>query len=237
MPADIVFENTTNFYNLDPIDQIPPQYFYAYCENNHYYAFDITSLYDYLTSAGGGESKNPYTNVPIPPAKMAEIIAMYNRLKLTGAPMDHYKESIEMSPQKLMQWRCLGIFQHINKLGHYCDFTWFMNLNLPKLVEMYYGLCDLWHYRIFLSPEQKQQILPHYRPFTICTISEFSQLTVLNTARTIMLNEIEKFVTLGGTQENQYTGSILVLTALVEVSREAAYHMPFLVPEVMEEFN
>jgi hypothetical protein len=142
-----------------------------------------------------------------------------------------------MSPQKKLRWRCLGIFQHINQLGHYCDFMWFMNLTFGQLVEMYYGLCDLWHYRIFLSPEQKQQILPHYRPFINCTIGAFSQLTSINMARTIMLDEIEKFVTLGLTQENQYTGSILVLTALVEVSHDAAHHMPYLVPDVLEEFN
>jgi hypothetical protein len=114
--AQIVFENTTDFYNLDPIDQIPPQYLYAYKEQNHYYAFDITTLHDYLTQhsvADSGEYKNPYTNVPIPPARVAEIIATYNRLKLTGASMDHYKESVEMSPKNQLRWRCLSIFQHI----------------------------------------------------------------------------------------------------------------------------
>ena len=235
----VVFENTTDFYNLDPIDQIPPQYLYAYKEHNHYYAFDITTLHEYLTQhsvTDSGDYKNPYTNVPIPPAKVAEIIATYNRTKLTGAPMDHYKECVEMSPQKQLQWRSLSIFQHINKLGHYSDFMWLWQLNLRELREMYDGLCDLWNYRIYLSLEQKQQILPHYTPFSACTLSQYSQIQSLNTARSIMLNEIEKFVTLGLTRDHQYTGSILVLTALVEVSREAATHMPFLVPDVVEDY-
>jgi hypothetical protein len=237
-PQQIVFQNTTDFYNLESIDNIPAEYFYAYKENNHYYAFDITTLHDYLQHNvdDSGEYKNPYTNTPIPAEQLADIMRTYARVKNTGAPMDHYKESVVMSPKQQLKWQCLSLFQHINKLGHYADHMWFWQLTLAELTEMYYGLSDLWFYRIFLSAEQKQQILPNYVPFSRVPLGAFSELKMLNRARSILLDEMTQFVTLGLGRDNQYTGSILVLTALVEVSEPAAQNMPFLVPDVEENY-
>lgn len=235
----IVFQNTTDFYNLESIENIPAEYFYAYKENNHYYyAFDITTLHDYLQHNvdDSGEYKNPYTNTPIPAEQLADIMRTYTRVKNTGVPMDHYKEQVVMSAKKQLKWQCLSLFQHINKLGHYADLMWFWQLNLAELIEMYHGLSDLWFYRIFLSAEQKQQILPNYVPFSAVTLGAFSELKVLNRARSVLLDEMTKFVTLGLGRDNQYTGSILVLTALVEVSEAAAKHMPFLIPDVEENY-
>jgi hypothetical protein len=182
-----------------------------------------------------GEYKNPYTNTPIPADKVGDIMRTYNRVKKTGAPMDHYKETVVMSVRKQLKWRSLSLFQHINKLGHYADHMWFWQLTLGELMDMYDGLFDLWFYRIFLSAEQKQQILPNYMPFSAVSPSAFQQIKDINRARAIMLDEMTQFVTLGLGRDNQYTGSILVLTALVEVSPLAAHHMPFLVPDIVQE--
>lgn len=230
--APPTYQNTTDFYNLEPIENIPQVYFYTLVENNFFYAFDITTLHDYLTQQGSeGNHKNPYTNVPIPIETVATIKKAYAALQQQGVAVDRYKEEVQMSPHKKLKWRCLSIFQHINHLGHYSDFNWFWQLTLPMLVDMYDGLSDLWFYRVFLSQEQKKEILANYVSFTIVTLEQFSHLTSINLARSIMLNEIDKFVTLGTNRDHQYTGSILVLTALIEVSPQAAEHMPHLISD------
>ena len=64
-----------------------------------------------------------------------------------------------------------------------------------------------------------------------------NKINDIDDARTILLDEIERFITMGRPEgksgnDNKYTGSIFVLTALVEVSPTAAIVMPHLVPIV-----
>jgi hypothetical protein len=232
------YTNTTDFYTLDSIEDIPEEYLYDYEEVGLYYAFDIRTLYDYLQSCNPLEGyKNPYTQLAIPEEKVEMIKKAYKKLQKRGIPVDCYKEDVKMEPEKELEWRCLGIFQKINELGHYSEYKWFWDLKLQGLKRMYMELEDLWNYRIYLTPEQKQHILPKYRPFRTVTIPQFSIITNINVARTVLLDEIECFITMGRPEgksgnDNKYTGSIFVLTALVEVSPIAASIMPHLVPMV-----
>jgi hypothetical protein len=233
-----IYQNETDFYNLDNIENIPKEYFYEYTEDNKYYAFDIRTLNDYLNSCNPLEGyKNPYTHVTIPLEKAEEIKKHYKLLEKKGLPVDGYKEIDTIEPDKRLEWRCLGIFQQINELGHYSEYRWFWDLELKMLKSMYVGLEDLWNYRLYLTKEQRNKIVPKNKPFKTYTVEGFKTIKNLNTARSVLLDEIEKFITAGKPEgkngnDNKYTGSILVLTALVEVSPKAAQIMPHLVPMV-----
>lgn len=232
------YTNTTDFYTLDSVDSIPEEYLYDYEEAGLYYAFDIRTLYDYLQSCNPLEGyKNPYTQLAISEEKVELIKKAYKKLQKRGLPLDNYKENVNLEPEKELEWRCLSIFQKINELGHYSEYKWFWNLKLQGLKRMYVELEDLWNYRIYLSPEQKQKILPKYRPFRNVTVQQFGLISNINVARTVLLDEIERFITMGKPEgkngnDNKYTGSIFVLTALVEVSSQAATIMTHLVPIV-----
>ncbi len=232
------YTNTTDFYTLDSIEDIPEEYLYSYEETGLYYAFDIRTLYDYLQSCNPLEGyKNPYTQLAIPEEKIELIKKAYKKLQKRGFSLDNYKEEVKLEPEKELEWRCLSIFQKINELGHYSEYKWFWDLKLQGLKRMYMELEDLWNYRIYLTPEQKQKILPKYRPFRNVTIPQFSLISNINVARTVLLDEIDHFITMGKPEgrngnDNKYTGSIFVLTALVEVSPMAATIMPHLVPIV-----
>ena len=233
-----VYQNETDFYNLDSIQNIPKEYFYEYLEDGKYYAFDIRTLNDYLNSCNILEGyKNPYTHVTISLEKAEEIKRQYKLLEKKGLPVDGYKELDSIEPDKRLEWRCLGIFQKINELGHYSEYRWFWDLELKMLKSMYTGLEDLWSYRLYLTKDQRNKIVPKNKPFKTYTVEGFKSIKNLTTARTILLDEIEKFITTGKPEgkngnDNKYTGSILVLTALVEVSPKAAEIMPHLVPMV-----
>jgi len=232
------YTNTTDFYTLDSIEDIPAEYLYSYEESGLFYAFDIRTLYDYLQSCNPLEGyKNPYTQLAIPEESIEDIKKAHKKLQKRGLSTSDYREELQLEPEKALEWRCLGIFQKINELGHYSEYKWFWDLKLPGLKRMYIELEDLWNYRIYLTPEQKQKILPKYRPFRNVTIPQFSLITNVNVARTVLLDEIERFITMGRSEgksgnDNKYTGSIFVLTALVEVSPMAATIMPHLVPIV-----
>ena len=232
------YTNTTDFYTLDSIENIPEEYLYDYEEGGLYYAFDIRTLYDYLQSCNPLEGyKNPYTQLAIPEEKFEQIKKAHKKLQKRGLSVDNYKEDVKLEPEKELEWRCLGIFQKINELGHYSEYNWFWDLKLQGLKRMYIELEDLWNYRIYLTPEQKQKILPKYRPFRTVNIPQFTLISNINVARTVLLDEIEHFISMGRPEgkngnDNKYTGSIFVLTALVEVSPIAATIMPHLVPIV-----
>ena len=233
-----IYQNETDFYNLDSITNIPKEYFYEYTEDGKYYAFDIRTLNDYLNSCNSFEGyKNPYTHVDISLDIVDDIRRKYKSLEKNGCPVNNYKDQNAIDTDKELEWRCLGIFQKINELGHYSEYKWFWDLNLKKLKSMYAGLEDLWNYRLYLKKEQHHKILPKYKPFKINTVSGFNNIDNLTNARTILLDEIEKFITFGkpdgkSGNDNKYTGSIIVLTALVEVSKQAAEILPHLVPIV-----
>ena len=234
-----VYQNETDFYNLDSITDIPKEYFYEYLEDGKYYAFDIRTLNDYLNTCNPLEGyKNPYTHVAITLEKTEEIKKQYKLLEKKGLPLDGYKEIDSIEPDKQLEWRCLGIFQKINELGHYSEYKWFWDLDLKGLKGMYIGLEDLWNYRLYLSKEQRNKIVPKHKPFKLYTIEGFKSIKLLTTARIVLLDEIEKLITSGKLEgkngnDNKYTGSILVLTALVEVSPSAAQIMTHLVPTLL----
>jgi hypothetical protein len=230
------YQNDTDFFTLESIQLIPKQYLYEYLENGQYYAFDIRTLYQYLDSCNELEGiKNPFTNIDIPNEKIEEIKRKHKHLEKKGVQLDQYKEEIKLQPNLQLEWRCLDIFQKIDQLGHYVDYKWYWDLNLYELKKMYFGLEDLWNYRLPITKHQKQRILPHYTPFQLFTVQQYNTITDLTIARRILLDEIEKFITMGKLEgkngnDNKYVGSILVLTSLVEVSKIAASVLPHLIP-------
>jgi hypothetical protein len=231
------YQNSTEFFTLEDITTIPKEYFYEYEENGKLFAFDIRTLNDYIISSNLLEEfRNPYTNIVIPKSKLMEITKYYSKISKKREIVD-YKDTIEFTPEKKLEWRVLEVFQKINNLGHYSDYQWFWDLSLSQLKRFYKELEDLWNYRLMLSHAQKQKILPHYTPFIIYTLAIFDKVNVLNDARKILIDEIDKFISMGKIEgkngnDNKYTGSIIVLTALVEVSAKAAMGLPHLIPIV-----
>ncbi len=233
-----LYTNTTDFYTLDSIESISQEYLYDYEEGGLFYAFDIRTLYDYLQSCNPLEGyKNPYTQLAIPEERVEDIKKVYKKLQKRGIHVEDYKEDINLEPEKALEWRCLGLFQKINELGHYSEYKWFWALKLQGLKRMYMELEDLWNYRIYLTQDQKQKILPKYRPFRNVTVQQFTLISDINTARGVLMDEIERFITMGRSEgkngnDNKYTGSIIVLTALVQISPAAALGLPHLVPVI-----
>lgn len=231
------YQNKTEFFTLEDISEIPSEFFLEYREGDKIFAFDIRTLHDYIQSCNPLEDiKNPYTNVAISKEKLDDIKKRYKKMSKSKT-IDDYKDKIEFTPEKKLEWRVLEVFQKINNLGHYSDYKWFWDLNLVELKKYYYELEDLWNYRLFLNYHQKQKILPNYTPFVIYNIAIFNKINKLDDARKILIDEIDKFISMGITEgkngnDNKYTGSIIVLTALVEVSLMARQGLPHLVPIV-----
>lgn len=232
------YKNKTDFYTLEDIETIPLNFFYELQENNQYFAFDIRTLYDYIQSCNPLEPiKNPYTNLDFTKEVLEDIRGVHTKISKKTS-MNEYKEEVNLDPLKKLEWRVLEVFQKVNELGHYVEYKWFWELSLGQLKRLYFELEDLWNYRLFLTYDQKKKILPNYAPFVQYTVNIFNKITDINVARKVLIGEIERFITMGKPEgkngnDNKYTGSIIVLTALVEVSPKAAQNLPHLVPQVV----
>jgi hypothetical protein len=141
-----------------------------------------------------------------------------------------------ITPEQELRNRAVRIFQRINELGNYADFEWFMNLSMQQLKRFYVALEDIWNYRLQLTIHAKFNVIGTNDPFREIPMNVFMRVNQLFKLRNLMLDIIEAFITRGipagkiGT-DNYITGSIYVLTALVEVSRPAALALPHLVNE------
>ena len=108
---------------------------------------------------------------------------------------------------------------------------WFMNLNRRELVKFYLGFEDIWNYRAELNSETKKI----YIPSDIKVFSDISNIKNfkfnLNQLQNILLKEFEKFIKYPE-NENKITAVIWILTALVEVSKDAADNLTELVQPI-----
>jgi len=217
--------NEEDFYTCDNIKTIPMYYFFSYKDiDNFYYSYDIRSFQKLLDF----NMSNPYNRCPISDTIKHQY---YNRLKyLNRNNIKILEDNIEtsMTKKQIFRDKVLTVFQKMNQLGHYTDINWFFNLSLQQLKKWYKEAEDIFNYRANLTIEQKRKIIPDNKAFFKPVINVFHNHDKHN-VREIVLNEIDRFISLGDTKEDRYTGSLYVLTAFTIVSPEVAECIPWLV--------
>lgn len=95
--------NETDFYTLEPLENIPDNQFYCFEEKGFYYGFNIFSFQHLLsTDLGYGYRKpcfNPYTREPVSVNMQTKISRLINLVKLTEPNItDINKEPISSVP-------------------------------------------------------------------------------------------------------------------------------------------
>ena len=223
--------NDTDFYTCESIKSIPDNYFFSYKDKDGFvYSYDIRSF----TGLIENDCCNPYTTLSIGP----DIVKKYNlrmeQIKNSSIKLEEYKDDIELSDKQKFDQRVLDIFQRINKLGHYSHSEWFTNLSSKRLKVWYKEAEDIFNYRAQLSESEKKKIIPDGKAFQI-RVSDVYKIPDTNKRKIqdIVLNEISRFISLGTSQSDRYTGSLYMLTALTLVSINAATALPWLYQNVV----
>lgn len=182
-----------------------------------YYWFDVETFGN-LCKTGGSEIKNPYSRNEIDKYYIERFNKKYNIMLFTTDDGD-------MNEEQKFRNRMLMIFQQFDMLDNYTDFNWFANLDIIMLKKMYAICEDIWNYRAQLTIESKKNIVYGGLAFTHhpSTINNwFDKKAIQN----VMLYNFEKLITQGSTEDDKKLGAMLILTALVEVSPDAAFAMP-----------
>ena len=198
---------------------------FGFYDNNVAYCFTIQSFEKNMKYYG----KNPYTCQIFNPRILRNFNNRIQYIKKNGLEINQPETFMSMSPVKKIKFKTVRIFHILDTLGNYTDHQWFINLSLSRLKLMYFYGKDIWNYQ-FNDISQKKKILP---PSGKGFYLNYSRINLFRNQdkcklQNILLNEIERFITLGETIDLKKIGAWIILTSLAKASAEVARALPHL---------
>lgn len=224
-----ICNNDTDFLSGDEIKNIDNNQFFSYTDSDNFtYGFDIVSLFNLIINSKNHEVKNPYNRNTID----FQVIYSFNRLiKISNALKKNIileMETIVVSQEKSIELKVIELFQQINLLGNYSEYTWFLSLTKPLLVKFIRELSDIWFYRAQITIETKKAICPMHDPFNFFNFNYILHENNLDKIRLYILHLLSKLVNSGINRDNKALGACYILGALTLVNSDAAESLPWL---------
>lgn len=217
--------NKVDFYTLDLLIKTPSPYFISICDEDTSikYGYDLRSLKKLLQVS----KSNPFTT-----KKFTNDVLMKILLKIKNTEKLGYICGIaedKMTDDQKYRDLVLSVFQKINYLGNYADDNWYLKLNIKQLKELYIGAEDIWNYRTQIPTDEKLKIVKNGMLFLEKETVKKMKPDQHRKLSIMIIKEFDKMVSEGINVECKKLGAMLVLTALTEVSTEAAEAMPMYV--------
>jgi hypothetical protein len=212
--------NHEDFYTMDFKFDIPSNYYFCLKHNiGVSFSFDIRSLERLIATS----HINPYTSTPISQTNLAKIKYHIVDLRSRGL-WKNIEESVLTVDQEL-RLKMVHVFHEFDMLDNYTDYTWFEELSLGQLKQLYRFCKELWNYKAQLSRQQKMLIVRNGEAFTM-SINIVGNMKDIKKLQNIILDEFNRFATEGANLQEKKLGVILMLTALVNVSQRASIGLP-----------
>ena len=127
-----------------------------------------------------------------------------------------------------MENKVKDLFYKLNMLDNYTNHKWFLDLDVSQLIQLYISAEDIWNYRSSLSSIAKYNIIQNNYIFNIPVLM-LRKIKYINKLRNILLKTFDIMISNGIDINEKKLGAILVLSALVEVSINAADSLPHLI--------
>lgn len=225
--------NQTELYSLDAIASIPKPYFISFADTrNCIWAFDIRTLVHSM--ATGFPSHNPYTRDTLLDKAKLVIHQRIEWLRSRKYQILHVNSEV-LTPQQAWNQKVLDIFLKIEALGYYVSCDWYHAMKAGEHTIFYMRLYSLWNWRLGLTPQEKERIVPgHLAGAT--RLFRFSPEDTIDKSSAwwekTSLALIEAFITRAQDKEQHKMGALYVLMALVQASRPAAAALPWIVETI-----
>lgn len=238
-----ICNNPADFVSLEPIEDIILHDFISFkCLDGFVYGCSLKSLYNHSkVSKTKGVVLNPYNRNEIPKTtlnNMKSIIKIAKNIydiKVDISLEDDNKDlTASLSTTEQLEHRCINLFQAIDELGNYTNYSWFLSLSRGECIKFTRELIDIWGYRSQITIETRRQICPPIgNPFyDINTVQlQNSNTTDINIKLQIM-NCMERMVYNGINNSSKNLGALYILSALTLVNQEAALSLPWLYESV-----
>lgn len=216
--------NHEDVLTLDSIIDIPSDRLFTYQESDGFtYAFDIGTIQSLVER----KSDNPYTRKPFPEEVIQRATRLIGLLKAMGHRIqleDDVEENV--TPEMEMRRRVVKLFTEMDNLDQYTNTEWFMSLSVPSLMQLYKETEDIWNYRLNLTKEVKQAVVPPDGKVFQMTPNQVYQIKDKQRLREICLNFMEKLVYSAESRDDRINGCVYVLLGIVIVHPQAAEAMP-----------
>jgi hypothetical protein len=219
--------NDYDFFTCDDKNEIDNDYFISYVDHNkNIYCFDARSIIKLLENAKDNKPINPYNLAPFPKSFIDNTHNIIDILHEKNIYNDI--EGIKMTKEQLHRDKIVNVFQKLDDLDNHTKIDWFTCLTHKNLIKLYYSLAEIWSYRAGLSDQLRECIVPGGNLFKI-SVNQLKILKDKKKIQSIILKVIEKLVDSADDKADRILGSLYVLTALSEVSKECAEANAFLV--------
>lgn len=217
--------NECDLLTLETINLIPIKYYIKIMCKGNIFSFDLRYLYKLFQC--NANQINPYTQLEFTSNQVEQIKNRFNNIRDTTSLL---LEAQKLTVEQQLELNIISVFKKYNDLDNYTNPEWFSKLNLSKLKNLYIIAEDVWNYRAQLSESKKLKILKNSKAFTIKVenIKKFNN-NDYHKLREIIIDIFDRFVSEGIDVSEKKLGSMLMLTALVEISIDAANAMPFLI--------
>jgi hypothetical protein len=208
--------------------------FFSYKDNDNFvYGFDISSLFHLIFKSNKQikQIKNPYNRNLIPEIVVRHLKFIQRISKIYKIPIMLEIEDISntLSNEKVIELRCLNLFQLIDSLGNYSDPKWFLSLNRSQILKLVRELVDIWNYRAQLSFEMKNNICPpNGNPFLHLNMHYLQTEPDFLIVQKIVLEVLEKLVSNNADKDSRTLGAYYVLGSITLVNNLAAASLPWL---------
>ena len=205
--------NDEDFFTFESMRDIPAIYYFTYKDNQGFrWGFDLRSLKK-LVEMG---YPNPYTTEPIPSEIIQDIKERLQTLSSQGTPLTVVDEIVQ-DKTAIIKQKTVDLFSKIEQAGYSCNISWFLDLDIPRLRELYKQLEDIWNYRSQLTREMRREICPpNGRVFSV-PIVEIMNYPTKELLQDCLLGEISKF-SQSPIESNQKLGYMYFMIGLGYVS-------------------
>lgn len=221
--------NTNELYSFDSFETIPRIYYYSFYDaKKNIWAFDIRTL-SYLLS----KSKlliNPYTQEKVSEININKILKRIDWLKKHKYDT-MYKNNDTLTSEQIWNQRVLDIFSKMEENNYLVNSDWFHELSKSDHIEFYKKLYDIWNYRLNLSLQQKNLIVPGFNNRQNKLFKYYTHEFELKDEKYIKkynLNMIERFISSSTDKTQRSLGVMYVLMALCDVNENVAHAFPWL---------
>jgi hypothetical protein len=227
--------NETEIYTLEPIEKIPQVYFFSYVDSKgKCWSFDLRSLNHLLLEDTC--IKNPYTREPFQLSIRERLGHCNDFLQRKGIPC-FYNLQENLNQKQMWNQKVLDFFLKLDILGYRGSTQWFDTMTLLQQEKLYRRLYVLWNYRLGLTSEEKEDLIPSYQS-NGTKLFRWTPDTIENANHDLTWwkkNNLElliKFVTSTKDKTKQGLGALYVLMGFASIVGEVGEAYPWILETV-----
>lgn len=218
--------NDYDFYTCQDKEEIEGKYFISYKDHKNFiYCFDVRSLQKLIHNSNGQIPINPYSLSEFPVSLLANIEHIVDHLTKNNE-YEEFDEP-EMTAEQLHRDKIVSVFHKLDELDNHTKSDWLTKLTLKNLNKFYNGLIEIWTFRAGLTDEIRNAIVPGGQLFNL-NQTQLSHIKNRKKVQSIIVDVIDKLISSAEVRSDRVLGSLYVLTALSEVSKECAQSNQFL---------